>query len=57
MNHSKLRIKVKDEYITIRIPRDLTQKIDKIIDAKQYGYRSRAEFVKEAIREKLFGLI
>jgi len=48
---------VKDEYITIRIPRELIKRIDKIIDSKQYGYRSRAEFVKEAIREKLFGLI
>ncbi|BBL45986.1 ribbon-helix-helix domain-containing protein [Metallosphaera sedula] len=42
-----------DEYVTIKIPSELAELIDKVIESKRYGYRSRAEFVNEAIREKL----
>jgi len=39
-------------YVTLKIPEELIKAIDEIVIGK-YGYRSRAEFVKEAIRDKL----
>ena len=40
-------------YINIKVPEDLAKDIDKLLQKKTLGYRSRAEFVIEAIREKL----
>ncbi len=34
----------------------LVKKIDNIIDSREYGYTSRPEFIKEAIKEKLKSL-
>ncbi len=45
-----------DDYITISIPKKLIEKIDNVINSKEYGYTSRPEFAKEAIREKLKSL-
>ena len=39
------------EYATVKIPADLIELVDKAVG--RLGYRSRAELVKEAIREKL----
>lgn len=41
------------KYVTIRIPKELTNEIDEIIMKRGYGYKSRAEFVKEALRIQL----
>ena len=41
-----------EKYITISIPESIGNKLDRIIEAK-LGYTSRAEIVKEAIRDKL----
>jgi len=40
-------------YKTVRLPKILTDEIDEIIAKNFQGYRSRAEFIAEAIREKL----
>jgi len=40
-------------YVTIKIPKELADLIDKVIESKRFGYRSRAEFINEAIRQKL----
>ena len=40
-------------YVNVKIPVELSDEIDKLIEKKVLGYRSRAEFVAEAIREKL----
>ena len=42
-----------DEYTTVRLPRELMEEIDEIIRHGLRGYKSRAEFIKEAIRDKL----
>jgi len=39
-----------DVYVTIRIPRELANQIDQIINSSGLGYRTRAELVNEAIR-------
>jgi metal-responsive CopG/Arc/MetJ family transcriptional regulator len=40
-------------YTNIALPDDLVEQIDKIIKNKGWGYKSRAEFVKEAVRKLL----
>jgi len=38
----------------VKIPVQLADEVDKILEKKLLGYRSRAEFVAESIRDKLF---
>ncbi|MFH1590899.1 MAG: ribbon-helix-helix domain-containing protein [archaeon] len=40
-------------YTTIALPNRLIEEIEKIIKQSKYGYISKPEFVKEAVREKL----
>jgi Arc/MetJ-type ribon-helix-helix transcriptional regulator len=40
-------------YRTIRLPKDLIDKVEKQVQKPGMGYKSIAEFVKDAIREKL----
>jgi len=44
---------VPKRYVNIKIPVELADEIDKILEKKLLGYRSRAEFVTESIRDKL----
>jgi len=39
-----------EDYSSISLPKSFVKKIDEIVDNKEYGYSSRAEFIKEAIR-------
>ncbi len=40
-------------FTTIAIPDELIEEVDGIIKIKKSGYRSRPEFIKEAIRKLL----
>jgi len=40
-----------DEYSTIKIPREFATLIDKLVNDKRLGFTSRAEVVKQAVRE------
>jgi Arc/MetJ-type ribon-helix-helix transcriptional regulator len=44
---------IKDNYVTVRIPKELAGEIDRIIESGTLGYRSRAELVNEAIRRRI----
>ena len=46
-------MKKKPKHVSVSIPRDLIERIDKIIESFRYGYDSRPEFIKEAIRRRL----
>jgi len=48
-----VRLTSTDEYTTVRLPKELMEEIDNILKRGVMGYKSRAEFIKEAIREKL----
>jgi metal-responsive CopG/Arc/MetJ family transcriptional regulator len=37
-------------YVTIKLPKELMDVIDEIVEKKELGFVSRAEFVKEAVR-------
>ncbi len=41
------------QYVNVKIPVELADEVDKVLEKKLLGYRSRAEFVAEAIRDKL----
>ena len=47
----KTKAEGRAEYGFVKIPKDLIDEIDKVIG--RHGYRSRAEFVKDAIRALL----
>lgn len=40
-------------YTTIALPNALIDEIDSIIKLRKYGYKTRPELIKEAIREKI----
>ena len=42
-----------DKYRSVRLPEELTESIEKEIRSGRKGYKSIAEFIKEAIREKM----
>jgi len=44
------------EYITIRLPKDVGNQIDHVLKTTKLGYSSRAELVKEAIRDKILDI-
>ena len=41
-----------DEYVTVRLPKELMDEVDEMIKKGVRGYKSRAEFIKEAIRKR-----
>ena len=42
-----------DGYVSVRLPKELIDNVDEIIKKREEGYVSRAEFIKEAIRQLL----
>lgn len=40
-------------YDTIKLPHDLTLRVEKAISTSDMGYRNRSEFIIEAVREKI----
>jgi metal-responsive CopG/Arc/MetJ family transcriptional regulator len=40
-------------YFNVKLPVELGDEVDKVVEKKLLGYRSRAEFVAEAVRDKL----
>ena len=42
-----------DNYTTVRLPKELISEIDDIIRRRVRGYKSRSEFIKEAVRRRL----
>jgi metal-responsive CopG/Arc/MetJ family transcriptional regulator len=44
---------VPKHYVNVKIPVELADEVDKILDKRLLGYRSRAEFVADAVRDKL----
>lgn len=41
-----------DDYVTVKIPKSLSDEIDKLVGT--YGFKTRTEVVKEAVRRYLF---
>lgn len=47
------KLKKMAKYTNIGLPEDLIEKIDEVIKNSKLGYKSRGEFVKEAVRRSL----
>ena len=52
-----MKKKANGRYTNIPLPIELAKQINNIIEKGDYGYRTKSEFVKEAVREKLRELI
>jgi metal-responsive CopG/Arc/MetJ family transcriptional regulator len=44
------------DWVTVKLPRDLADQIDRLRKKQPLGYTSRAELVKEAVRTYLAAL-
>jgi len=44
---------VDSNYLNVRLPKQLIAQVDRIVDRKALGFRSRAEFIADAIRRRL----
>jgi len=51
VNMPKTVAKTEAEYVFVKIPKSLLDEVDKAIG--KHGYRSRTEFIKDAIRSLL----
>lgn len=40
-------------YRGVNLPEELMQQVERVIAKKKHGFTSKAEFIKQAIREKL----
>ena len=41
------------DYVTVKLPKGLADLIDEVIESGRFGYRTRGEFVSEAVRRLL----
>ena len=46
--------KEKKSWKTVQIPENLLDKVDELVNIPELGYSSRSEFIKEAIRLRIF---
>ena len=44
------------KYTNIPLPDELAEQIDRLIKTANLGYKTKSEFIKEAVREKLIRL-
>jgi len=47
---------VRQKYVSVSIPEALANKVDEILESGNWGFRTRAEIVNEALREFLLRL-
>ena len=47
---------VDQDYLSVRVPRKLVTEVDRLVRQRVLGFRSRAEFVVDAIRRRLEGV-
>lgn len=44
---------MRKRYINIPLPQELAVQIEKVMETTEFGYKTKSEFVKEAVRQKL----
>ena len=42
-----------EDYLSVRLPKELMTEIDRLISRRAFGFRSRAEFIADAVRRRL----
>ena len=43
----------RQDWVTIALPKEIVDRIDAVIESRKFGFRSRADFVLEAVKMKL----
>ncbi|MEM3828917.1 MAG: ribbon-helix-helix domain-containing protein [Conexivisphaerales archaeon] len=43
-------------WLTITLPEFILREVDKLVEADTLGYKSRSEFIKESIRQRIIDL-
>ena len=43
-------------YVNVKVPEELADEVDKVLADRKMGYRTRAEFIVEATRQRLMDL-
>jgi len=43
----------REEWAYVNVPKEIVQKIDVLVNEQKHGYRSRSDFVTDAIRRRL----
>lgn len=41
------------DYLSVRLPKELIAEVDRLVDRRVLGFRSRAEFIADSIRRRL----
>jgi metal-responsive CopG/Arc/MetJ family transcriptional regulator len=41
------------KWVSVGIPKEIAERIDKVIDSRQWGFRSRNDYVLEAVKMDL----
>lgn len=47
---------MRKRYTNIPLPDELARQIERVIETAEFGYKTKTEFIKEAVREKLIEL-
>lgn len=47
------KIEGRGHWVSVSIPKEITDRIDKVIEAGQWGFRSRNDYVLEAVKTDL----
>lgn len=47
------RVHLPKRYVNVKLPVELADEVDKVLEKKLLGDRSRGEFVAETVRDKL----
>ena len=42
-----------DKFVSVSIPAEIIEQIDRVIESRKHGYESRPEFIKDAVRRRL----
>jgi len=41
------------KFVSVSIPAEVIEQIDRMIESRKHGYESRPEFIKDAVRRRL----
>jgi metal-responsive CopG/Arc/MetJ family transcriptional regulator len=42
-----------DKFVSVSLPEEIIEQIDRVIESRKHGYESRPEFIKDAVRRRL----
>ncbi len=46
-----------EDYVGVRLPKELIAEVDRLVNRRALGFRSRAEFIADAIRRRLEDIV